>query len=147
MITVSTFLQQVEPKFEGWLWADYEAKFFGDDLYIKASTDFSYYHLFDLYVRQAKISTFLPEWTTDLREEKLFKVHNGSLVFKTGKLDHNIDLIVEGTEILVSVYDVYYRGAPAVPQPSPSVIDGYYFNLEEIDHVYDLDRFQQLILK
>lgn len=58
MITVSTFLQQVEPKFDGWLWADYEAKFFGDDLYIKASTDFSYYHLFDLYVRQAKISTF-----------------------------------------------------------------------------------------
>ena len=74
-------------------------------------------------------------------------MHDGSLVFKTGKLDHYIDLIVEGTEFLGSTYDVYYIGAPAVPQLGPSVIDGYYFSLEEIDHVYDLDRFQRLILK
>lgn len=144
---MSTFLQQVEPKFDGWLWADYEAKFFGDDLYIKASTDFSYYHLFDLYVRQAKISTFFSEWTTNLREEKLFKVHDGSLVFKTGKLDHYIDLIVEGTEFLGSIFTSYYIDWPPEPRPYPGVLDGYYFNLEEIDHVHDLDRFERLILE
>lgn len=147
MMTFEEFYSHITPKFDGWLWADYEAKFFGDDLYIKASTDFTYYHDFDLYIKNAKATNIVEDWTVDLRYQQILEVRDGGLYFATDDPPDYPVILVEGTEFFVSTYDVYYRGAPAVPQPGPSVIDGYYFNLEEIDHVHDLDRFQQLILK
>ncbi len=146
MMTFEQFYAVIAPKFEGWLWADYEAKFFGDDLYIKASTDFWFYQDFDLYIRNAKAMNFDSEWTVDLRYENILEARHGGLYFATDDPDTHAKITVTGTEFLASIYDIYYLGPPLVPRSGPSRLDGTYFNLEGINSMEDLDRFEHLIL-
>ena len=47
MIEFNDFIKEVNKKFQDELWADFESKFFGDDLFIKVGIDFSYSHQFE----------------------------------------------------------------------------------------------------
>lgn len=147
MMTFEEFYSHITPKFDGWLWADYEAKFFGDDLYIKASTDFTYYHHFDLYIKNAKATNIVEDWTVDLRYQQILEVRDGGLYFATDDPPDYPVILVEGTEFFASVDSVYYWEIPTADRPWNTILNGAYFSLADVDHVYDLDRFERLILE
>lgn len=147
MMTFEQFYTAIAPKFEGWLWADYEAKFFGDDLYIKASTDFSYYHHFDLYIKQAKATNISESWTVDLQYNGILELQGGGLYFATDDPPDHPVIRVEGTEFFASIDSIYYWELPTADRPWSTILNGTYFSLEDVDCIHDLDRFQKLIME
>ena len=71
MIEFNDFIKEVNKKFQDELWADFESKFFGDDLFIKVGIDFSYGHQFELYIQNALMNKSIEEWTVDLKRNQI----------------------------------------------------------------------------
>lgn len=51
MIEFKNFIKEVNKKFQDEFWADFESKFFGKNLFIKAGIDFSYSHYFSCILK------------------------------------------------------------------------------------------------
>ena len=83
MIEFNDFIKEVNKKFQDELWADFESKFFGDDLFIKVGIDFSYSHQFELYIQNARMNKSIEEWTVDLKKNQIIYLKDKEIYFIT----------------------------------------------------------------
>ena len=83
MIEFNDFIKEVNKKFQDELWADFESKFFGDDLFIKVGIDFSYGHQFELYIQNALMNKSIEEWTVDLKKNQIIYLKDKEIYFIT----------------------------------------------------------------
>ena len=110
MIEFNDFIKEVNKKFQDELWADFESKFFGDDLFIKVGIDFSYSHQFELYIQNARINKSIEEWTVDLKKNKIMYLKNKEIYFLT---DINERIMVKGERYFVNLLTTIYHLNPS----------------------------------
>ena len=106
MIEFNDFIKEVNKKFQDELWADFESKFFGDDLFIKVGIDFSYGHQFELYIQNARMNKSIEEWTVDLKKNQIIYLKDKEIYFIT---DVDEKIMVKGERFFVNVLTTIYH--------------------------------------
>ena len=110
MIEFNNFIKEVNKKFQDELWADFESKFFGDDLFIKVGIDFSYGHQFELYIQNARMNKSIEEWTVDLKRNQIIYLKDKEIYFIT---DADEKIMVKGERYFVNVLTTIYYLNPS----------------------------------
>lgn len=110
MIEFNDFIKEVNKKFQDELWADFESKFFGDDLFIKVGIDFSYGHQFELYIQNARMNKSIEEWTVDLKRNQIIYLKDREIYFIT---DADEKIMVKGERYFVNVLTTIYYLNPS----------------------------------
>jgi hypothetical protein len=110
MIEFNDFIKEVNKKFQDELWADFESKFFGDDLFIKVGIDFSYGHQFELYIQNARMNKSIEEWTVDLKRNQIIYLKDKEIYFIT---DADEKIMVKGERYFVNVLTTIYYLNPS----------------------------------
>ena len=110
MIEFNDFIKEVNKKFQDELWADFESKFFGDDLFIKVGIDFSYGHQFELYIQNALMNKSIEEWTVDLKKNQIIYLKDKEIYFIT---DADEKIMVKGERYFVNVLTTIYYLNPS----------------------------------
>ena len=106
MIEFNDFIKEVNKKFQDELWADFESKFFGDDLFIKVGIDFSYGHQFELYIQNARMNKSIEEWTVDLKRNQIIYLKDKEIYFIT---DADEKIMVKGERYFVNLLTTIYH--------------------------------------
>jgi hypothetical protein len=110
MIEFNDFIKEVNKKFQDELWADFESKFFGDDLFIKVGIDFSYGHQFELYIQNALMNKSIEEWTVDLKRNQIIYLKDREIYFIT---DVDEKIMIKGERFFVNVLTTIYHLNPS----------------------------------
>ena len=110
MIEFNDFIKEVNKKFQDELWADFESKFFGDDLFIKVGIDFSYGHQFELYIQNARMNKSIEEWTVDLKRNQIIYLKDREIYFIT---DVDEKIMVKGERYFVNLLTTIYHLNPS----------------------------------
>ena len=110
MIEFNDFIKEVNKKFQDELWADFESKFFGDNLFIKVGIDFSYSHQFELYIQNARMNKSIEEWTVDLKKNQIIYLKDREIYFIT---DVDEKIMVKGERYFVNVLTTIYYLNPS----------------------------------
>lgn len=121
MIEFNDFIKEVNKKFQDELWADFESKFFGDDLFIKVGIDFSYGHQFELYIQNARMNKSIEEWTVDLKRNQIIYLKDKEIYFIT---DADEKIMVKGERYFVNLLTTIYHLNPS------DNLTNYIINLE-----------------
>ena len=109
MIEFKNFIKEVNKKFQDEFWADFESKFFGKNLFIKAGIDFSYSHYFELYIENACVNKLVEEWTVDLRKNHIIYLVGKGIYFIT---DDDKIISISGERYFVNLATtVYYSSS------------------------------------
>ena len=109
MIEFKNFIKEVNKKFQDEFWADFESKFFGKNLFIKAGIDFSYSHYFELYIENACVNKLVEEWTVDLRKNHIIYLEGKGIYFIT---DDDKIISLSGARYFVNLATtVYYSSS------------------------------------
>ena len=106
MIELSFFTQEINKKFQNEIWADYEAKLFEKNLFIKCGIDLSYSHQFELYIENVNIDKIPDKWTVDLRKNKILYFKNKEIFFIS---DENETIKIQGKKYLVNLKTTIYH--------------------------------------
>ena len=110
MIEFNDFIKEVNKKFQDELWADFESKFFGDNLFIKVGIDFSYSHQFELYIQNARMNKSIEEWTVDLKRNQIIYLKDKEIYFIT---DVDEKIMVKGERYFVNLLTTIYHLNPS----------------------------------
>lgn len=110
MIEFNDFIKEVNKKFQDELWADFESKFFGDNLFIKVGIDFSYSHQFELYIQNARMNKSIEEWTVDLKRNQIIYLKDREIYFIT---DVDEKIMVKGERYFVNLLTTIYHLNPS----------------------------------
>lgn len=142
MIELHFLTQEINKKFQNEIWADYESKLFGNNLFIKCGINLSYSHQFELYIEHANIENFIDKWTVDLRKNKILYFENKEICFVS---DEDEMIRIKGKRYFINLLTTIYHDSPSHHgidyMINPSLLD-----LSTVENMTPNDDFMQFEL-
>lgn len=142
MIEFKNFIKEVNKKFQDEFWADFESKFFGKNLFIKAGIDFSYSHYFELYIENACVNKLVEEWTVDLRKNHIIYLEGKGIYFIT---DDDKIISVSGERYFVNLATTVYYSS-STENLKNYIINEALMDLSSVSDILINNHFEELKL-
>lgn len=142
MIEFKNFIKEVNKKFQDEFWADFESKFFGKNLFIKASIDFSYSHYFELYIENACVNKLVEEWTVDLRRNHIIYLEGKGIYFIT---DDDKIISISGERYFVNLTTTVYYSS-STENLKNYIINEALMDLSSVSDILINNQFEELKL-
>jgi len=142
MIEFKNFIKEVNKKFQDEFWADFESKFFGKNLFIKAGIDFSYSHYFELYIENACVNKLVEEWTVDLRRNHIIYLEGKGIYFIT---DDDKIISISGERYFVNLTTTVYYSS-STENLKNYIINEALMDLSSVSDILINNQFEELKL-